>query len=37
MRAVLALKAESAAPSEGAYAKELSINGETALISVKVI
>ena len=37
MRAVLSVKAENAAPEEGAFAKEVNINGETALIGVKVL
>ena len=37
MRAVLAVKAASAAPEDGAYAKEVNINGENALLGVKVI
>ncbi|MBQ3669448.1 MAG: isoleucine--tRNA ligase [Clostridia bacterium] len=37
MKAVLALSATSSSPEEGAYAKEVSINGETALIGVKVV
>ena len=37
MKAVLALRAENAVPEEGAYAKEVNINGEIAVIGVKVI
>ena len=37
MKSVLALRAESASPEEGAYAKEVSINGINALFGVKVV
>ncbi|MBQ3668932.1 MAG: isoleucine--tRNA ligase, partial [Clostridia bacterium] len=37
MKAVLAVNAASSAPEEGAYAKEVNINGETALLGVKVV
>ena len=37
MKAVLSLRAASGAPEEGAYAKEVNINGENALIGVKVV
>ena len=37
MKAVLALEAASGEPAEGAYSEEVNINGEKALIGVKVI
>ena len=37
MKAVLAVNAASSAPEDGAYVKEVNINGETALLGVKVV
>ena len=37
MKAVLALECENAVPEEGAYSQQLNINGEAAVLGVKVI